>query len=85
MGESMQNLEFRIRGMDCAEEVDALKREISPLVGGESHLTFDILRGRMSVNSASATAADIMRAVSKTGMQAELWVEEPKAESTRDG
>ena len=80
----MQNLEFRIRGMDCAEEVDVLRREISPLVGGESHLTFDILRGRMTVNSPSATAADIMHAVSKTGMQAELSVEEPKPESTRD-
>lgn len=35
----MANLEFRIRGMNCAEEVDILKRELGPLVGGEpSHL-----------------------------------------------
>jgi len=83
--EVMQNFEFRIRGMDCAEEVDVLRREIGPMVGGESSLTFDILRGRMSVNSPSATAADIMHAVSKTGMQAELWLEEPSAEGTRAG
>jgi len=80
----MKNFEFKIRGMDCAEEVDVLRREIGPLVGGESHLTFDILRGKMNVNGSSAAAADIMRAVSKTGMQAELWVEGPSAQSTRD-
>jgi len=65
--------------MDCAEEVDVLKREIGPLLGGESHLRFDILRGKMSVNSPFAEAADIIRAVNKTGMRAELWVEEPMA------
>jgi Cd2+/Zn2+-exporting ATPase len=70
--------------MDCAEEVDVLRREIGPLVGGESHLTFDILRGKMRVNSPSAAASDIIRAVNKTGMQAELWVEEPRAKSARD-
>lgn len=80
----MQKLEFKIRGMDCAEEVDVLKREIGPLVSGEGHLTFDILRGKMSVNSSSVAAADIVRAVSKTGMEAQPWVEESKAESMRE-
>lgn len=79
----MQKLDFKIRGMDCAEEVDVLKREIGPLVGGESHLTFDILRGKMSVNSSSVSAADIVRAVSKTGMEAQPWVEESKAKGTQ--
>ena len=78
------SLEFKIRGMDCAEEVATLRREIGPLVGGENHLTFDILRSKMSVNSLSAEAADIIHAISKTGMQVELWVEEPKAASTGD-
>jgi Cd2+/Zn2+-exporting ATPase len=50
----MKFLEFKIQGMDCAEELEALKRAISPLVGGESHLTFDILRGKMRVQSSSA-------------------------------
>ena len=79
----METLEFRIRGMDCAEEVDILKREIGPLVGGEEHLTFDILRGKMSVMNSSTTSDAIMSAVSKTGMRAESWVERPKTESTR--
>jgi len=41
---------FRIRGMDCAEEVAILKREVGPLVGGESRLSFDILKARMTVD-----------------------------------
>ena len=40
---------FKIRGMDCAEEVTLLKREVGPVVGGEERLAFDILNGRMIV------------------------------------
>jgi Cd2+/Zn2+-exporting ATPase len=76
----MDYLEFRIRGMDCAEEVGVLKREVGPLVGGEGHLTFDLLRGKMGVQSRSIAAGDVIRAVNKTGMQAELWDEAPKTE-----
>lgn len=35
--------------MGCAEEVTILRREISPLVGGEEKLSFDILNGRTSI------------------------------------
>jgi len=31
-------LEYRVQGIDCAEEVTALERELDPLVGGEEHL-----------------------------------------------
>jgi len=66
---------FRIFGMDCAEEVAVLKRELGPLVGGEQRLAFDLLRGRMTL---SAEAADIesqqiVNAVAKTGLRAEPW------------
>ena len=40
---------YKIRGMDCAEEVAILKREVGPLVGGEDRLSFDILKARMTV------------------------------------
>ena len=80
----MDNLELRIRGMDCAEEVDTLKREVGPLVGGESHLAFDILRGKMTVKAAAAVAADIIQAVNNTGMRAEPWVEKPRTKTGRD-
>ena len=42
-------LQLKVRGLDCAEEVAILKREVGPIVGGEQHLTFDILRARMTV------------------------------------
>lgn len=31
---------FRIRGMDCADEVAVLKRAVGPIVGGEDRLSF---------------------------------------------
>lgn len=81
----MKALDFKIRGMDCAEEVAVLRREIGPLVGGEEKLSFDVMRGRMTVqDDASVAAADIMRAVSKTGMKAELWQDEGKPGSARE-
>jgi Cd2+/Zn2+-exporting ATPase len=73
----MKILEFKIRGMDCAEKVAVLKREIAPLVGGENHLAFDIMRGKMTVNGSQVTSPDIVRAVNNTGMRAEPWGEKP--------
>jgi Cd2+/Zn2+-exporting ATPase len=67
-------LQLKIHGMDCAEEVATLKREIGPLVGGEDRLSFDILRGRMTVSAIRATdEAAIVEAVARTGMRAEAW------------
>ena len=69
-------LQFRIHGMDCVEEVTVLRRELGPLVGGDEKLSFDILKGRMSVaRSAGVPAATIADVVARTGMRAELWHE----------
>ena len=40
---------FRIQGMDCAEEVTVLKREVGPVAGGEENLSFDVLNAKMTV------------------------------------
>ncbi len=80
----MEHCEFRIRGMDCAEEVEVLKREVGPLVGGESHLAFDILRGKMTVKAPARATPDIIQAVNNTGMRAEPWVEKPGTKTGRD-
>ena len=69
---SRDSLTLKIQGLDCVEEVTILKREIGPLVGGEAHLSFDILKGQMTV---LPTAVDhgleaILQAVRKTGMRA---------------
>jgi Cd2+/Zn2+-exporting ATPase len=71
MGE--QTASFRIGGMDCAEEVAILRREIGPLVGGEDNLSFDILNGRMTVRATEQASLQpdlIIAAVRRAGMTA---------------
>jgi copper chaperone CopZ len=58
--------QFKIRGMDCAEEVAILKREVGPLVGGESRLSFDILKARMTVEAPEVADGAILQAVERT-------------------
>ncbi len=79
---SRESLTLKIQGLDCVEEVTILKREIGPLVGGEAHLSFDVLKGEMTV---LPTALDhglegILQAVRKTGMKA-VAVQEQLAET----
>jgi len=66
---------FEIHGMDCADEVALLKRELGPLVGDEDRLGFDILHGRLTVASTGPDVAvdAILQAVARTGMRAERW------------
>ncbi len=63
---------FRVHGLDCAEEVAVLKRELGPLVGGEDSLGFDVLRGKLTV-LADVAPETIRDAVARTGMKAEPW------------
>jgi Cd2+/Zn2+-exporting ATPase len=65
---------FKIEGMDCAEEVAILKREVGPIVGGEELLAFDVLNGVMSVAGLAdeAQVAHLLEAISRTGMRARL-------------
>ena len=66
---------FKVSGLDCAEEVAVLKREIGPLVGGEDRLAFDVLNGRMTVaeDARHVPDRDITAAVERTGMGASRW------------
>lgn len=76
MPKNERSCTMKIGGMDCAEEVSILKREVGPLVGGEQHLAFDILNAQMTVLPSAATmdAEAIIRAVRKTGMTAAIAV-----------
>jgi Cd2+/Zn2+-exporting ATPase len=67
-------LTFKVHGLDCAEEVAILKREIGPLAGGEDRLQFDVLNARMFV-AAEVDAAAVIERVRQTGMRAELVVD----------
>lgn len=73
-----QNRSYRVRGLDCAEEVAVLKREVGPLVGGEANLAFDVLNAKMVVASA-IPPEQVQAAVAKTGMSAEPWHDEKSA------
>ncbi len=66
---------FTVQGLDCAEEVSTLRRAVGPLVGGGDHLAFDVINGRMMVleDAPPVAAADVVEAVRKTGMAAEVW------------
>lgn len=75
---------YRIHGMDCADEIAALKREVGPLVG-EDKLTFDLLNGRMSIDMTPDAALEtrIEKAVVRAGLRAEPWTEGGTSEATR--
>lgn len=68
----MKTIELRVAGMDCAEEISVLRREIGPLVGGEQNLVFDLLKGTMRVTAPPEVRTEaLIAAVGKTGMRAE--------------
>ncbi|MBX9934322.1 MAG: heavy metal translocating P-type ATPase [Methylobacterium sp.] len=77
-------LVFRVHGMDCGDEIAALKREVGPMVGGEDKLAFDLVNGRMSVAApADAISVEaVVKAVARTGMAAELWREGVTSDAT---
>jgi len=75
MSDQRTETHYTITGLDCAEEVAVLKREVGPAVGGEARLAFDILNARMTV---LATAEEVppervIEAVARTGMKAVPW------------
>ncbi len=77
---------FKVQGLDCAEEVSLLRRAVGPIVGGEDHLAFDVLNGRMMVleGAAGASAATIREAVARTGMSAHEWRRDEQEAGTID-
>ncbi|GAM99004.1 lead, cadmium, zinc and mercury transporting ATPase [alpha proteobacterium U9-1i] len=71
---------FKVTGLDCQNEVRALKAVVGPLAGGEDKLSFDTQAGWMDLAS-DVTASDraIEAAVASTGMSAALWPREEAA------
>lgn len=61
---------YVISGMDCAEEVTILKREVGPLVEGEENLVFDVLNARMTILNVRIDESRVIQAVNRTGMKA---------------
>lgn len=75
---------YKVRGLDCAEEVAALTQAVGPLVGGADRLAFDVLNGRMTVTTGEREVADeaIFEAVAATGMSAVPWTPQAKTDDS---
>lgn len=79
----MTNTELKVSGMDCAEEIAILKRDISPLPG-VTNLSFDLLNARMVVtHEATITQEKLIEAVKKTGMTATPFADSKELEGSR--
>jgi len=74
----MTALRFRVRGMDCAEEVGVLREALGSLVGQGGDMAFDVLNGRMIITPGSGASDEstIIAAVRATGMTAEPWTDD---------
>jgi len=68
--------DFRVVGLDCAEEVAALRKALAD-APGVHRLDFDILNARMSVafDGDAITPDEIVARVAKTGLKAIPWAE----------
>lgn len=74
---------FRVNGLDCAEEVAILNKVLGPALGGEEHLAFDVINGRMTVLDTAKTLSEdkIIKLIGSTGMSASLWDAEGAAQA----
>jgi Cd2+/Zn2+-exporting ATPase len=65
---------FEVSGLDCVEEVRVLKDALGPLVGGEQHLAFNVIRGELLVLPSAEAISDeqIISRVAQTGMTARV-------------
>ncbi|QEG01516.1 putative cadmium-transporting ATPase [Stieleria maiorica] len=75
MESNKKEIELLIHGMDCAEEVTLLKRELIPLLGDEDRLGFDLLNGKLSVDTSSldVSRTDVLAAIERAGLKSEPW------------
>jgi Zn2+/Cd2+-exporting ATPase len=79
MASSSLKADFRIHGLDCAEEVKLIRRQLDNTQGLHD-LGFDVVRGRMSAEfDPRVLSADaIIQQISKTGLKAEPWQDDEK-------
>jgi len=63
-------MKFAVSGMDCADEVAILKKEVGPLAGGSENLAFDVLNAHMTILNDNVDELEIIKAVARTGMKA---------------
>ncbi len=79
--EHRETAEYRVCGLDCAEEVGAIRRRLDG-EPGIAELRFDVIRGKLTAafDPRALTAGDIAAQVSALGLECQPW-EEPARES----
>src|SRR6056297_920268 len=75
--------DYKVQGLDCAEEVAILRREVGGLPG-VLDLEFDVINARMSVHydPDAIDAERFVQAVDATGMKASPWEKRLASEPT---
>ena len=78
--EHRETAEYRVCGLDCAEEVGIIRRRLDGEPGIEE-LRFDVMRGKLTAafDPRALTAEDIAAQVSALGLECRPW-EEPARE-----
>ena len=68
-------LNFKIVGMDCSEEISAIKKALARFTIDENQLNFDLLNGKLTINNHSTPLeeTDILTAIQQTGLEAIPW------------
>lgn len=67
--------EFKIYGMDCVEEVSALKHTLLPYVKEEENLLFDLLQGKLTVKNEKQQfeLERLARLIRQAGLKSDNW------------
>ncbi len=62
---------FTVFGLDCSEEVEALRRSVGPVAGGPDRLKFDLLAGQLFVDVPVEAVSDetILEAIRLAGLR----------------
>jgi Cd2+/Zn2+-exporting ATPase len=78
-------LTFHIDGLDCADEIAILQREVGPLMGDSGHLQFNVFSQTMVVDGPppKVSPATIIQVVARTGLRARL-VDDLRDGATRE-
>ncbi|MCH8285876.1 heavy metal translocating P-type ATPase [candidate division KSB1 bacterium] len=83
----MTEKNFHIKGMDCNEEVVALKKDDKKLVGSEDNLEFDLINAKLKITFPADTPVgdeEIKKAVAAAGLKAEPWVDDRQKDGNQD-
>ena len=84
----MSTFEYYIQGMDCNEEVTALKKELVPLLGSESNLAFDLMKAKLTITPPEDSPVNhtaILDSIKQTGMTGIIWSDHVAKNNDKEG